>query len=125
MLLLDAVKVCGINHKPIIVMIDGSMVLWNAVLRALANETRVQYCHRCWRIVTSKPYAGDMKKTFVQNYLSHAMRAAKIIIGKYYKRAFGHVAMFWISALFSVSTFDQLKSIMESIIAVFNCESSS
>ena len=53
------------------------------------------------------------------------MRAAKIIIGKYYKRAYRHVAMFWISALFSVSTFDQLESIMESIIAVTICENSS
>ena len=53
------------------------------------------------------------------------MRAAKIIIGKYYKRAYKHVAMFWISALFSVSTFDQLESIMESIIAITNCENSS
>ena len=81
--LLDAVKLCGFNHKLIIVMIDSSMAMWNAVLRAFANETRVEYYYRCWRIVTSKPCAGDMKKTFVQNYLSHAMRAAKII-GKYY-----------------------------------------
>ena len=123
--LLDAVKVCGFNHKPMIVMIDGSMAMWNAVLRAFANETRVEYYHRCWRIVTSKPSAGDMKKTFVQNCLSHAMRAAKLIIGKYYKRAYKHVAMFWISALFSVSTFDQLESIMESITAITNCENSS
>ena len=45
-----------------IVTIDGSMAMWNAVLRAFANETRVEYYHRCWRIVTSKPCAGDMKK---------------------------------------------------------------
>ena len=53
--LLDAIKVCGCNHKPIIVMIDGSMAMWNAVLRAFANETRVEYYYRCWRIITSKP----------------------------------------------------------------------
>ena len=63
--LLDAVKVCGFNHKLIIVMIDGSMAIWNVVLRAFTNETRVEYYHRCWRIVTSKPCAGNMKKTFV------------------------------------------------------------
>ena len=121
----DAFKLFGFNKKPILVMVDGSMAMWNAVLRAFTNETRIDYYNRCWRIVTGKACANDLKKTFFQNCLSHAMRAAKILVGKYYKRAYRNVALFWIGKLFSVSTFDQLDSVMESIIVVTNCENSS
>ena len=56
----DVVKVCGFHHKPIMVMID-SMAMWNAVLCAFANETRLEYYHRYWRIA-EKPVT--LNKTF-------------------------------------------------------------
>ena len=43
----DALKLCGSKTKPIMIMIDGSMAMWNAVLRALSNETRLCYYDRC------------------------------------------------------------------------------
>ena len=60
-----ATKLIGLKAKPIAVMIDGSMAMWNAVLRAFSNETRLDYYHRCWRIVNGKAESLDLKKTFV------------------------------------------------------------
>ena len=34
----DALKICGSKTKPIMVMIDGSMAMWNAVLRAFCES---------------------------------------------------------------------------------------
>ena len=53
------------------------------------------------------------------------MRAAKNFVSKYYKRAYRSVAMFWVNGLFSVTTFNQLESVIDSIIAVTNCERTS
>ena len=62
------------------------MAMWNAVLRAFSNETRLDYYHRCWRIVNGEAESLDLKKTFVYNCLSHAMRAAKIMVIKHYEK---------------------------------------
>ena len=43
----DALKLCGSKTKPIMIMIDGSKAMWNAVLRAFPNETRLCYYDRC------------------------------------------------------------------------------
>ena len=38
-----ATKLLGSKSKPISIMIDGSMAMWNAVSRAFSNETRLEY----------------------------------------------------------------------------------
>jgi len=81
-----ATKMLGSKLKPIMIMIDGSMAMWKAVSRAFSNETRAQYYMRCWRIVTSKARPQDLNKTLVYNCLSHAMRAAKCLVTKYYHK---------------------------------------
>ena len=107
------------------IMIDGSMAMWNSVLGAFCRENRIQYYERCWRVVTEKASLLDLQTTFVHNCLSHAMRAAKTTVMKYYKRHHKTVAMFWIALLFSCDTLAELDSTMESIIAVTNCETMS
>ena len=57
-----ATKLLGSKSKPIAIMRDGLMVMWNAVLRAFSNETRSEYCQRCWRVVNGKAESLDLKK---------------------------------------------------------------
>jgi len=120
-----ATKMLGSKSKPIMIMIDGSMAMWNAVLRAFSNETRAQYYMRCWRIVTGKARSQDLKKTLVHNCLSHAMRAAKCLVTKYYHKRFKNEVMFWIALLFSCSTLDEIDNVIRSLIVVLNCEKTS
>ena len=121
----DAVKLCGTKTKPIMLMIDGSMAMWNGVLRAFSNETRLDYYMRCWRIVRGKATGKDLKGTMVHNCLSHAMRAAKILVTKHYAKRFRKEAMYWISLIFSSSTLDELKQVVQSVIVLLNCETTS
>ena len=107
------------------VIIDGSTAMWNAVLRAFANETKLEYYHRYWRIVIGKAGGGDLNKMFVLNCFNHAMRAAKNFVFKYYKCTYKSVAMFWVNVFFSVTSFNQLESVMDSIMVVTNCERTS
>ena len=57
--------------------------------------------------------------------MSHALRAAKTTVMKYYNRHHKTVTMFWIALLLSSDTLAKLESTMESIIAVTNCETMS
>ena len=47
-------KKCGPKNKPIMIMIDGSMAMWNSAVGAFCGENRIQYYERCWRVVTGK-----------------------------------------------------------------------
>ena len=121
----DALKICGSKTKPIMVMIDGSMAMWNVVLRAFANETRLAYYDSCWRIITGKAIDKHLNTTLVHNCLSHAMRAAKILVTKHYNKKFRKVVMYWISLIYASTTFDELKRVMRSVIVILNCEKNS
>ena len=94
-------------------MIDGSMAMWNGFLRAFSNETRLEYYIRCWRIVRGKATGKDLKETMVHNCFSHTMRAAKILVTKHYAKRFRKEAMHWISLIFSSSTFDELNKLFK------------
>ena len=37
------------------------MAMWNAVLGAFANETRIEYYYRCRKIVTAKAVAAEIQ----------------------------------------------------------------
>ena len=51
--------------------------------------------------------------------------SCKNLVTKYYKRAYRSIAMFWINALFLVTIFNHLESVMDSTVAVTNCERTS
>ena len=118
-------KIIGSKSKPIMIMIDGSMAMWNAVLRSFADETRFAYYSRCWRIITGRASQSDLNKTFVLNCYSHAMRAAKCLVTKYYQKQYKKEAMYWIALLFSSTTLEELECVMKSLIVVLTCENTS
>ena len=104
-------------------MIDGCMAMWNAVLKAFCRENRAEYYHRCWRIVTGKAMSTEMTLPFVHNCLSHAMRAAKRLVSKHCKSlSIRLCAMYWISLIFSSTTLNELSNVMDSIIIMTNCK---
>ena len=117
-----ASKILRSKPKPIMIMIDGSMAMWNAVLRSFCDETRSRYYDRCWRIVTGKAGPQDLEKTIVINCFSHAMRAAKCLVTRYYQRQFRKEAMYWITLLFECSTLEELDSVIKSLMVILNCE---
>lgn len=106
--------------KPSLVMIDGSFAIWNAALQSFCRETRNEYYHRCYRVANGQPQSEDLKKTMVHNCLSHAMRAAKIMVCKHYKRGrnFVQTAMHWVALLFSSETVEMLDDIVDGIFTV-------
>ena len=118
-------EVTGSKPKPLMIIIDGSMAMWNAVLLEFSNETRTKYYNRCWRIIMGKAEPGDLKQTFVLNCLSHAMRAAKSLVVKHYNKKFKKEAMYWICLLFNCTTFDELEKLMQSLFVLLNCEKNS
>ena len=65
MFLIDSTKICSNQKKPIVIMIDGSKAIWNAVLAAMCNESRFEYYMRCYRIVSGKAKSGDFKRSLV------------------------------------------------------------
>ena len=117
--------VTGSKPKPLMIIIDGSMAMWNAVLLEFSNETRTKYYNRCWRIIMGKAEPGDLKQTFVFNCLSHAMRAAKGLVLKHYNKKFKKEAMYWICLLFNCTTFNELEKLMQSLFVILNCEKNS
>ena len=69
--------------------------------------------------------AEDLNITIVHNCLSHAMRAAKILVTQHYSKKFRKEIMYWISLLYASSTFDKSKKVMQSLIVLLNCEKNS
>ena len=51
-------EVTGSKPKPLMIIMDGSMAMWNAVLLEFSNETRAKYCNRCWRIIMGNAKPG-------------------------------------------------------------------
>ena len=61
----------------------------------------------------------------MHNCLSHAMRAAKVLVIKHYAKRFRKEATYWISLVFSSSTFDELEQVVQSVIVILNRETTS
>ena len=76
--------VTGSKPKTLMIITNGSMAMWNAVLLEISNETRTKYYNRCWGIIMGKAEPGDLKQTFVCNCLNHAMQDAKGLVLKHY-----------------------------------------
>ena len=53
------------------------------------------------------------------------MRAAKILVTKHYIKKFRKVVMYGIYLIYASTTFDELKSVMRSVIKILNCEKNS
>jgi len=53
--LIDQIKECKTAKKRALMIIDASFVMWNAVLKAMCRESRLDYYNRCFRIVIGKP----------------------------------------------------------------------
>ena len=99
-------------------MIDGALALWNAILETFCHETRLEFYHRCYRIVTGKANKSDFSHPFVLNCLSHSMRASSVMCKKYYKRQFLNDALLWISHLFMATTISDIDLIVHHIFTV-------
>jgi len=116
------VQTFGSQQLPHVVIIDGTFAMWNAVLGCMCKENRLEYYKRCSLILMEEPHPTDMKKTILLNCPSHAMKAAKILCKKYYKKKYLMTAMHWVSLMFQAETLLELDSIVSSFIALTNCE---
>ena len=119
--LLECKKLFKTKRTPLLLMVDGSFAIWNAVLREMCGETRTDYYKRCWRVATGSAEGKDLNKTFVHNCLSHSMKAAKIFVKKFYSGGCYKAAMFWIAKLFQCKNLNEIIEIMQSIITITNC----
>ena len=81
----DSVRICNNKKKPLVMMIDGSKAMWNAVLGAMCSESRLEYYIRWYRIVSGKAKPGDFQRLLVRNCLSHVMKSAKIFVCEHFK----------------------------------------
>nr|XP_039252651.1 uncharacterized protein LOC120329920 isoform X1 [Styela clava]XP_039252659.1 uncharacterized protein LOC120329920 isoform X1 [Styela clava] len=109
----------GQCKKPRQIMIDGSMAMWNAVLKSYCGETRVDYYNRCFRIVSGNPILHDFKLPIIQNCYSHAMRAAQIMCLKHFPVNVT-IAMAWMSKFFNCKTLGELDMLVENFYVVTN-----
>jgi len=80
---MNLVRQCRRLKTPLLIIIDGSMALWNGVLKAMCGTGRLEYYNRCYRIATGNPNTSDLNKTIVVNCYSHAMKAAKMLCMKH------------------------------------------
>ena len=119
--LLECKKFFKTKRTPLLLMVDGSFAIWNAVLREMCGETRADYYKRCWRVATGSAEGKDLKKTFVHNCLSHSMKAAKILVKKFYSGGCYKAARFWIAKLFQSKNLNEIIEIMQSIVIITNC----
>ena len=59
------------QKKTLLIMIDGSLAMWNAALKSFTSETRILYYHRCSRIVTGEAEKSNLKSTESDTLAEH------------------------------------------------------